>query len=890
MKKIFLLFLISIISLSVNFAQKLSHVQGELLIKPADDVNIQQWAKAWRAFEGGTTQLKVQEQISEPLHIWRCTFDFTTINEYKLLTAIRLDKNIAIAQFNHLVEPRSTVPNDPQFDQLWYFLNVGQTGGGINEDLDADLAWDIATGGVTAAGDTIVVCMIDDGLSLLHPDFAGNIWVNRAEIPSNGRDDDGNGYIDDYRGWNVARNNDNVTQVTTHGTEVAGIIGARGNNGIGMTGVNWNVKLMVVSPVPETEAQVIAAYSYPLTMRKRYNNSNGTQGAFVVATNSSWGSNNGFAKDAPLWCAMYDSLGAQGILNAASTTNRGINVEEQGDLPSTCPSDYLLVVTSLNDKGILVADAGFGNVSVDIAAYGDNVWTTKTPDTYGYIRGTSFAAPQVAGAIGLLYSVPCAGFAALYKSDPKTAASLVRQFILQGITPKSNLTNFVVTSGRLNLYNAVQQLSGNCTNCFAPTSLQASSVTDKSAQLTWLKNAQITRVNLRWRVVGSANWTESTNVNSPYNLSGLQACTNYEFQLKATCGSTVLDYSKSINFKTDGCCVPPANPAISFIGSALATVRWQGVLAATGYSLRFRVKGTSSWQTVTTTSLSLVLNNLVACTEYELQLASICNGSTTEFGATTVFRTPNCGACLDLQYCTPSNLNASQEWIASVKLGNLSNTSGSNEGYGDYTGKTPIKFAQNGTYALELKPGYASSIPYSEYFTVWIDFNQDGTFTSTEAIFQQGGTSGLFKANVKIPADAKLGITRLRVAMQFLTAGGPCSFNTAQGGAEVEDYCVEIVLSTSALEAPSELEGMRVYPNPFANEIRVNTHFNTTVENANIKLLNAWGQVLQQKTLKNLLAGNNNWTFSTENVVAGLYFIQYQNELGQMLTKKVIKK
>jgi serine protease len=126
MKRILLLFIIIITSLSANFAQKLTHVQGELLVKPLDGVDIRKWAKEWQYFNNTKTKFKIEERVSEPLNVWRCTFDFTTVNEYKLLNAIRMDATIDIAQFNHLIDPRSTVPNDPQFDQLWYFLNVGR--------------------------------------------------------------------------------------------------------------------------------------------------------------------------------------------------------------------------------------------------------------------------------------------------------------------------------------------------------------------------------------------------------------------------------------------------------------------------------------------------------------------------------------------------------------------------------------------------------------------------------------------------------------------------------------------------------------------------------------------------------------------------------------------
>lgn len=887
MKKFLSAIAIIILCTSVIFAQKLTHVQGELLVKPLAGVDFKKWAKEWQYFNGTETQFRIQEQISEPLNIWRCTFDFTKINEYKLLNAIRLDENIQMAQFNHLIEPRSTVPNDVQFDLQWWHFNVGQSTAKIGEDLDSDLAWDITTGGVTAAGDTIVVCIIDDGLSLTHSDFGNNIWVNRAEIPGNGKDDDNNGYVDDYRGWNIVFNNDVINNITTHGTPIAGIIGAKGNNGVGIAGVNWNVKLMMVAGVPETEAQALAAYSYPLTMRKRYNASNGTQGAFVVATNSSWGTPNAFPADAPLWCAVYDSLGNQGILNASAVPNSNTDVEEKGDLPTLCPSDFLITVTNIDQQGTLFQEAAYGTTSVDLGAYGEKVWSTTSPDAYGNVTGTSYAAPQVAGAVALLYSTPCRNFAALYKSDPKTAALFARQFILQGITLDGGLFHLTVTGGKLNLYKPLQLLSAACAECFPPTSLAVTNITDKSAMLSWLKNAEITRVDLRWRAVGAANWIEITNVNSPVTLNNLLACTEYEFQLNAYCGGEALGYNKSTTFKTDGCCTAPTDPQVSFIGGTIANIRWNKVLAANSYALQLRVKGTQNWQTYSTTNTSLLLNNLTVCTEYDLQLASLCNGILSDYSIIYNFQTPNCGACRDLQYCIPNNLNASDEWIAAVKLNTLTNTSASNEGYGNYTGMMPTKLSLGKKYDIELKPGF-SGVPYSEYFIVWIDFNQDGIFVSEEKIYEDGGIDTLRKGTITIPATAKLGVTRMRVAMQFFSPGGPCSFNTSNSGAEVEDYCVEIV-QTTGIEDVVQGAALHVFPNPAHAQLTIELNLPTRPAQAVLEIISPTGMILQRRSLDDLLPGIQNITWDVKKLSAGLYFIRYQDDTGAILIKKIIK-
>ena len=273
---------------------------------------------------------------------------------------------------------RSTTPNDVEFPNQWQYINTEQSGGSQGADIDVDLAWDVTTGGLTANGDTIVVAVLDDGIDLNHSDFENNLWVNHAEIPNNGIDDDENGYIDDYRGWNSNQDNDNIAG-GGHGTPVAGIVGAKGNNGTGVAGVNWNVKVMVVkNDFNTSEAGVLAAYSYPLAMRQQYNESNGTRGAFVVSTNASWGVDFGRPEDAPIWCSYYDTLGTYGILNCGATINGNVNVDEEGDLPTACSSDFMISVTNMNHFDNKVQGAGYGLETIDLGAI-------RCRDTYATI-------------------------------------------------------------------------------------------------------------------------------------------------------------------------------------------------------------------------------------------------------------------------------------------------------------------------------------------------------------------------------------------------------------------------------------------------------------------------------------------------------------------------
>src|SRR5690606_25953748 len=208
---------------------------------------------------------------------------------------------VIACQLNYYVQSRATTPNDPSFNQQWALHNTGQSGGTVDADIDAPEAWDITTGGITATGDSIVVAVVDGGFYLNHPDLKPNLFKNRQEIPNNGVDDDGNGYIDDFDGWNAYNNNGNLSSGDNHGTHVAGIIGAKGNNNAGVSGVNWNVKIMPIRGSSGTTSVVVAAYGYAAKMRKLYNQTNGAKGAFVVATNASFGVDFGNAASYHVW-------------------------------------------------------------------------------------------------------------------------------------------------------------------------------------------------------------------------------------------------------------------------------------------------------------------------------------------------------------------------------------------------------------------------------------------------------------------------------------------------------------------------------------------------------------------------------------------------------------
>jgi hypothetical protein len=205
--------------------------------------------------------------------------------------------------------PKSTIPNDPSFTQLWGLNNTGQSGGTVDADIDAPEAWDIQKG-----NPNLVIGVIDTGVDYNHQDLVGNIWTNPGEIAGDGIDNDGNGYIDDVRGWDFAYNDNNPMDVYGHGTHVSGTIAGKGNNGVGVTGVAWNAQIMPLKFLDDSgsgsTSNAILAISYATAKG-------------VKITNNSWGGGN-FSQ------ALYDAINAAGQLGAlfiAAAGNDGVNAD-----------------------------------------------------------------------------------------------------------------------------------------------------------------------------------------------------------------------------------------------------------------------------------------------------------------------------------------------------------------------------------------------------------------------------------------------------------------------------------------------------------------------------------------------------------------------------------
>ena len=442
------LFILAIMALSVfSYAQEpqqsqesTTYVENEFIIWLEQDVDAADFATK------SNTGIMPKRQLSKRLNIW--LFEINDNKELREDKMRRLNANadVRVIQNNHTnITLREAIPDDPYYYQQWApaIMNLPQ-------------AWEeFTTGGVTATGDTIVVAVIDGGADWTHEDL--NCWENAHEIPNNGTDDDGNGYIDDFHGWNAYNHNGYVGS-NNHGTHVSGIIGAVGNNGKGVCGVNWNVKVMPIGGSSSNESIVVEAYSYVLEMRARYNETDGEEGAFIVATNSSFGVDYGNPDDYPIWCSMYDELGNVGILSCGAGPNLNVNVDVVGDVPSACPGNYLIGITNTTSDDVKYTGAGYGINNIDIGAPGTSIYSTLPNNNYGNMTGTSMATPQVSGTIALMYAALPEEMMIACKNDPANFCLSVRHHLLNGADHLPSLDGLVASGRRLNAYGAIESV------------------------------------------------------------------------------------------------------------------------------------------------------------------------------------------------------------------------------------------------------------------------------------------------------------------------------------------------------------------------------------------------------------------------------------------------
>ena len=350
-----------------------------------------------------------------------------------VIAALKRDPRVRYAEPN-VTFSTDVLPNDSSFPQLWGLENGGQSVNGVaglaDADVDAGAAWDVSTGSAS-----VTVGVIDTGVDYLHPDLAANIWINPGEdcpgCRNDGVDNDGNGYVDDWHGWDFKNNDNDPFDDNGHGTHVAGTIGAIGNNGQGVAGLNWTVKIMPLKFLGADgsgdASDAIEAILYATSMG-------------AVVTNNSWG---GDAYSQALADAVA-SADAGGSLFVAAAGNSFANTDTSPNYPSGYTSPNVIAVAATDQSDARAWFSNYGLRSVDLGAPGMNILSTKPGGSYQYLDGTSMATPFVAGAAALARS-----------AFPSARAAGIKALLLRTVEANTALAGKTTTGGRLNVGNAL---------------------------------------------------------------------------------------------------------------------------------------------------------------------------------------------------------------------------------------------------------------------------------------------------------------------------------------------------------------------------------------------------------------------------------------------------
>ncbi|MCQ8885654.1 S8 family serine peptidase [Pseudoalteromonas agarivorans] len=343
------------------------------------------------------------------------------LKSHQAIEYVEPDYQVSIAQ----------TPDDPRFDELWGLNNDGQTGGTADADIDAVEAWDISTG-----SRDVVVGVIDTGIDYSHSDLASNMWVNSSEVPGDGIDNDGNGFVDDVHGINAITNSGDPMDDEGHGTHVSGTIGASGNNATGVVGVNHEVSLVGCKFLDAagngSTSDAIKCIDYMVGLKNA--------GVNLRVLNNSWGGG-GYSQ------ALADAIAsseAADLLFVAAAGNDTIDNDVNPHYPSNYENASVLSVASTDQTDNISWFSHYGLTSVDMGAPGSAILSTTPGESYASYSGTSMATPHVAGAAALVLSI-----------NPELNTQELKELLMSSGDANAALQGVTVAGTRLNVNQAL---------------------------------------------------------------------------------------------------------------------------------------------------------------------------------------------------------------------------------------------------------------------------------------------------------------------------------------------------------------------------------------------------------------------------------------------------
>ena len=461
-----------------------------------------------------------------------------TIGTDRAISNLARNPNVQYAVRNSIyyLTQDQLFPDDKRFKQQWALNN------GNDADVDAPEAWSIFTG-----SRDIIVAVLDTGIDYNHEDLADNMWVNELEILGvTDLDDDDNGYVDDYYGYDFAYDDSDPIDVQGHGTMCAGVIGAVGNNRLGIAGINWTVRIMAIKTHKDsgfaTAAAVVAGIDYAIE-----------NGAHI--TSNSWG--NRADKESPPVKDAINRAHVAGLLCIFAAGNDNVDTDnpDTAFYPSSFDLDNIISVTATDRSDN--QHYNWGQITVDMAGCSPGIATTVPGDQYTrHFNGTSAACPHVAGVAALVWGY-----------DPGLSHTDIKQRLMDTVRPVPSLDGMCVTEGTVNAYNALNAGGPPPSPPAAPTDLVASAAACDQIDLNWLDNANNETGFTIERSLDGSNFSQLDTVGADVtsyedtSAGSVTTYTTYWYRVRAFNSGGDSSYSNIASATTPICpAVPPAAP------------------------------------------------------------------------------------------------------------------------------------------------------------------------------------------------------------------------------------------------------------------------------------------------------------------------------------------
>lgn len=495
-----------------NFNLDKDHVPGELIVKFKDGMKMTSAKQTLVAF--GAT--KKTEFRSRGAMVIRFAKNLNGDDLLAVAKQLNARPDVEYVEANTILRVNARYPNDPSFSKQYGMNNIGGTSGTLDADIDAPEAWDITTG-----SKNVVVGIIDTGVDYTHPDIAPNYWSNPGETGldangldkrTNGIDDDANGYIDDFRGWDFANNDNDPIDDHDHGTHCAGVIGARGNDGVGVTGVNWDVSMVGIKFLTGsgsgTLEDAVKAIEYGTTLG-------------LTLTSNSWGGG-GYSET---MFAAIQAANEKNVLFIAAAGNDGRDNDSSPSYPASYLVENVISVAASDFNDTKASFSNWGKQSVHVAAPGVDIFSTTKSGRYVAMSGTSMATPHVAGLAALIKA-----------AYPSILGRDIKNRIFNSVDRIAGWETLTASGGRV---NALSALEVDTIPPSVVSGLTVSTAGTRSVTLSWAAsgddghNGQASSYQLRTSstpIVSQADWDRATVVSAVIKVSGESLEATIEFE------------------------------------------------------------------------------------------------------------------------------------------------------------------------------------------------------------------------------------------------------------------------------------------------------------------------------------------------------------------------